>query len=334
MSDDFTICIGTVGTGVWQSSNAGASWRRSRMQVPFHAQPGEIQIRALQVSPHDPAVMYAGSEVGLYVSEDRGASWAHIDSPADGDQIWSLALDPADPDTVWLGTKPPAVYRTRDRGQHWERIPIEITPQCVAGPPKVTNIIVDPTRTGTIWVGVEIDGVYRSDDDGQTWTRLPDLGAEVYNQDVHGLQVISRPEETTIRATTPDGIWTSRDNGQRWVLHAFPRFRDGDKFSYCRGLASKAGDPSVLFVGNGDFIPGKIGTIQRSCDGGKTWRGAALDEPPNSTVYWFGTHPANPDIVVANSLFGQIYKTLDGGETWEKLGREFGEIRAIAWTPN
>ena len=74
MDNGHTICVGTVGAGVWYSSDSGARWRRSRMKLPFHAEPGEIQIRALVVSPHNPNVVYAGSEVGLYRSEDKARS--------------------------------------------------------------------------------------------------------------------------------------------------------------------------------------------------------------------------------------------------------------------
>jgi hypothetical protein len=51
-------------------------------------------------------------------------------------------------------------------------------------------------------------------------------------------------------------------------------------------------------------------------------------------MYWFGVNPANPDIVAANSLHGYVYLSRDGGASWEKLRREFGEIRALAWLPN
>ncbi len=99
-------------------------------------------------------------------------------------------------------------------------------------------------------------------------------------------------------------------------------------------MAVKADDPDTIFVGNGDFVPGKTGAIQRSTDGGRSWQAANLPVTPNSTIYWFGTHPADPDIVVANSLHGYVYTSTDGGASWEKVEREFGEIRAIAWTPN
>ena len=66
MAEQFTICVGTVGAGVWFSPDGGDHWRRSKMDLPFHAEPGEIQIRALALSPHDPHRVYAGSEAGLY----------------------------------------------------------------------------------------------------------------------------------------------------------------------------------------------------------------------------------------------------------------------------
>jgi photosystem II stability/assembly factor-like uncharacterized protein len=46
------------------------------------------------------------------------------------------------------------------------------------------------------------------------------------------------------------------------------------------------------------------------------------------------TNPANPDVVVANSLHGYVYVSADAGESWSKVRREFGEIRALAWVPN
>ena len=46
--------------------------------------------------------------------------------------------------------------------------------------------------------------------------------------------------------------------------HGAARFAERDQISYCRGVALKADDPDTIFVGNGDFIPGKRGAIQRT----------------------------------------------------------------------
>lgn len=334
MTKDFTICVGTVGAGVWYSPNGGEKWRRSKMNLPFHAEPGEIQIRALAVYPQDPNRILAGSEVGLYRSEDKGATWDLVESPIeDYAQIWSVAVHPTNPDIIFAGTKPPGLHRSTDGGKHWEKLSIPIVDRCFAGAPKVTNIVFDPRDSRSVWVGVEIDGVYCSRDGGDTWTHLPPLGDNFLNQDVHGLTIgLGKP--TKLHVTTPDGIWTSTTEGESWTLHGFPRFFERDKISYCRGVALKQGDPDVIFVGNGDFIPGRTGAIQRSTDGGKTWESAKLPTEPNSTIYWFGTHPADPEIIVANSLHGYVYTSTDGGESWNKVKQEFGEIRAIAWAPN
>jgi photosystem II stability/assembly factor-like uncharacterized protein len=218
----------------------------------------------------------------------------------DGRQIWSIAVHPSDSDVIFAGTKPPGVFRSIDGGKRWEQLSIGIAEQCFAGAPKVTNIVFDPRDHRAVWVGVEIDGVFCSRDGGDTWLRLPPLGDSMLNQDVHGLAVsLGRP--TKILATTPDGIWTSTNEGESWTLHGFPRFYEA---------------------------------IQRSTDGGKTWAAAPLPVEPNSTIYWFATHPTDPNVIVANSLNGYVYTSGDGGDSWTKVKQEFGEVRALAWVPN
>jgi hypothetical protein len=54
---------------------------------------------------------------------------------------------------------------------------------------------------------------------------------------------------------------------------------------------------------------------------------------PNSVVYWFATHPERPNVIAAASLYGYVYVSTDGGESWKKLKKEFGEIRTLAVTP-
>lgn len=331
---DVTICVGTVGYGVWCSADGGGDWRQGKMNVPFHALPAEIQIRSLAVYPQDPHRMLAGSEVGLYRSEDKGATWDLVPTPVPaGAQIWSLAVHPEDPDTILFGSKPAGVYRSTDGGARWQQLPVPIADRCLAGAPKVTNIVFDPHDPRSIWVGVEIDGLYRSRDGGDTWESIAPLGDSVLNQDVHGM-VLAPSDPAKVHVATPDGIWTSTSDGASWTVHGFPRFFEDDKVSYCRGVALKADDPDVVFVGNGDVIPGKTGAIQRSDDGGETWTPAELSHEPNSTIYWFATHPSDPNLIVANSISGYVYVSDDGGKFWNKVDREFGEIRAIAWTPN
>jgi hypothetical protein len=51
-------------------------------------------------------------------------------------------------------------------------------------------------------------------------------------------------------------------------------------------------------------------------------------------LYGFAVNAATPERLLAYSLFGEIYASEDAGDSWQKVQREFGEIRAIAWQPN
>jgi photosystem II stability/assembly factor-like uncharacterized protein len=83
----------------------------------------------------------------------------------------------------------------------------------------------------------------------------------------------------------------------------------------------------------GDYIPGRVGALEISRDGGETWRRAELPVPPNSTMYWIATHDELPGVIVATSVFGQVYVSSDHGDSWSKLDREVSQIRGAYITP-
>ena len=139
---------------------------------------------------------------------------------------------------------------------------------------------------------------------------------------------------SSVYCTSPFGIATSEDEGESWDYHYFPKFNENDARSYCRGMLIKADAPDVMFVGNGDMIPGMSGVVQRTKNAGRSWEPVSLPVEPNSLIYWLGTHPERPNVIVAASLFGYLYVSEDGGDEWRKLPKEFGEIRTVAVLPN
>lgn len=322
MASDYSICVGTVGQGVWHSPDGGDTWNRIRAPFPL-----ESQVRALAVHPDDPKTLLAGANSGIYRSEDGGASWERLDSPMETLNIWSIAIDPQDPDNIFAGTSPPYLFRSQNGGRSWERLPLAIAKECAIGTPRVTAMLVDPVDHRTVWAGVEIDGVYRSLDGGDNWTHV---AGGLSDPDIHGM-AITLGQRKSILASTPRAIFASQDAGESWQsLVSTKQF----PLAYCRWVAVKADNPQVLFAANGDSAIGSTGAIQRSTDGGRTWDTRPLPVEPNSPIWNFATHPADPDLILANSLFGELYRSADGGGTWEKLKREFSEVRALAWAPN
>jgi photosystem II stability/assembly factor-like uncharacterized protein len=324
MSTNLTLCVGTVGSGLWLSRDGGHSWRRIGRGLS-----GESRIFGLAVHPEEPHTIFAGADDGLYQSHDGGQSFERLSSPMDGLDVWKIAFDPSDPDTVFAGTRPAALFRSRDGGESWQRLTADIAEECPnVGVPRVTALAVDPADPDIVWAGIEVDGVRRSLDGGETWTRI---AGGLDDPDIHDVAVLPANGGAAVLTSTPREIFRSTDQGESWQGLGVGRHFE---LRYCRGLALKADDPETIFVATGDAAVGSTGAIQRSTDGGRSWRELPLPCMPNSPVWAFATHPADPGLIFACSHYGEVFATRDAGDSWAKLPREFTEIRTLAWTPN
>jgi photosystem II stability/assembly factor-like uncharacterized protein len=324
MTQNITLCVGTIGSGAWISADGGESWRRVGRGLW-----NESRVYGLAVHPRQPRTVFAGADDGIYRSDDGGQSFAHLDSPMNKMDVWKIAFDPADPDTMFAGTRPAALFRSTDGGRHWAQLRVEMVEDCPnVGVPRVTALTVDPADRRIVWAGVEVDGVRRSLDGGETWTRV---AGGLDDPDIHDVAVRSAGDGETVLTSTPREIFASTDKGESWQ-----RLGVGRHFGlpYCRGLALKADDPNTVFVATGDTAAGSTGAIQRTRDGGKSWERLALPVEPNSPIWAFATHPADPALIFACSHYGELFSSPDAGDSWRKLPREFTEIRSLAWIPN
>ena len=138
-------------------------------------------------------------------------------------------------------------------------------------------------------------------------SHLPDLGPNPFHGDIHDV-ALKTGASTTVYCTSPFGLATSHDEGESWDYHEFPKFHEADSGSYCRGILIKTDDPDVMFVGNGDTIPGVTGAVQRTRDGGKSWERVSLPVAPNSLIYWISSHKERPNVIVAASILGYVVR--------------------------
>ena len=82
-----TFYAGTVGQSVWRSKDGGDSWTRaSTGMFP------EADIRALAANPNDSSILFAGTEAGIFRTQNGGDNWEQINSPMDNLQIWAIAI--------------------------------------------------------------------------------------------------------------------------------------------------------------------------------------------------------------------------------------------------
>ena len=323
MTANVRVYVGTIGEGLFRSTDGGQTFRRACEGMFV-----ECDVRALAVHPGRDEVLYLGSEMGLFVSRDGAESWARLPAPLDGLQVWSVRVDPRRPERLVVGTCPSRLFLSEDGGRTWIEGRADLRRDCPRIlHTRVTCLAGDPEQTDLLWAGVEIDGVWHSRDGGRTWSPI---GKGLSSQDIHALVVRRVDGKQRLLATTNNDLNVSDDGGETWAPQQI-----GGKlpWGYCRGLTPMADHSASMLLGIGDAPPGCVGGVGLSLDGGNTWR-SVLPFVANSTVWNFAVHAADPRLVLASSVSGQLYRSSDGGASWQKLPREFGEVRALAWTPS
>jgi photosystem II stability/assembly factor-like uncharacterized protein len=120
------------------------------------------------------------------------------------------------------------------------------------------------------------------------------------------------------------GVWKTADGGNSWD----PLF-EKQTVSSIGALAVADSDPNVIYAGSGEAcIRGNISYgdgVYKSTDAGKTWTNVGLKDTRHIGALII--HPTNPDIVYVAALghaYGPntergVFRTRDGGKTWEKV---------------
>jgi photosystem II stability/assembly factor-like uncharacterized protein len=319
---DLGLYVGTVGTSVWASEDLGQSWSRP-IDVGLYL---ECRVFSLTSQPAGGSGVLAGTDQGIYRWHPSEKKWQHLPSPLDDLPIWSLVQSPHDPNVLLAGTRPAALFRSEDAGKTWTHMPVAFPERCRAVErPRVTQILFDPDDPRLVWAGVEIDGVYRSADAGKTWVkRIEGLTSD----DIHGLAAVRVNGKRKLFATTNKGLHVSFDDGDSWQFRALD-----SPWQYTRAIVERADRRGTMFLTNGNGPPGSTGRLLRSTDYGESWVPVHLPGELNSTLWCVAVHPLDANLVFACSNYGQLYLSEDGGDSWTKLQREFGEIRALMVRP-
>lgn len=120
------------------------------------------------------------------------------------------------------------------------------------------------------------------------------------------------------------GVWKTTDFGRTWK----PIFDDQPTGSVGDVVVSPS-NPNVIYVGSGEGLQRpdlSVGDgIYKSSDGGKTWVNTGLQEAQQ--IGGLAIDPKNENRVFAAALghpYGPneqrgVYRTLDGGKTWERV---------------
>ena len=120
------------------------------------------------------------------------------------------------------------------------------------------------------------------------------------------------------------GVWKTTDAGRTWrpIFDDQPTGSIGD-------LAIAPSDPNIIYVGSGEGLQRPdLSTgngIYKSTDGGRSWRHLGLrDAQQIGSIIVDPTNPKRVFVAALGHPYGPntergIYRSLDGGETWERV---------------
>ena len=227
-----------------------------------------------------------------------------------------IHMSPNDKGTLYYGAQ--FLFRSRDRGNSWERLSPDLTTN---DPAKLRQdesggltlddstaenhctifaIAESPKNRDLIWVGTDDGNVQLTRDGGKTWTNVAaNVTGLPKNAWVSSIAP-SRFAEGTAYASFDNHmlgdmqtyVYKTSDYGQSWQSLASPREGvTGDLRSYAHVVKEDLVNPELLFVGteSGLFV---------SVDGGRQW-GQFTGNLPSVAVRDLAIHPRDHDLIVA-----------------------------------
>jgi len=343
------LFLGDTNNWVFESLDGGNHWERIGRVDGTE----DLIVDSLVVDAADPVTLFAGvwrvdrPDGGLYVSHDRGRTWASI--PAmQGQSIRSLAQAPSNPDILVVGSLD-GVFRSADHGRTWARI----------SPPKenplsreiheVESLAIDPRNPQVIYAGTW-HLPWKTTDGGLHWRNIKQ--GVIDDSDVFSI-IIDPEHPATVYASACSGIYKSENAGELFkkvqgipatarrtrVLMQDPIHREvvyagtteglyrthdaGRNWESLTGPEVIVNDIALDADGNGRILVATDrGGVLASDDHGRTFHGTnqgfsarkveALLADSKSPGHLFAG-------VVNDKSLGGVFETSDYGNTWNQL---------------
>ena len=283
-ADPALVFAGTA-DGVWRSTDGGRSFRRT-------AFPDSRQVWSLLAGQDDPDLMYAGaSPIGVYRSQDRGASWRRLPDPAIPERcagpfnsrVMRLAQRPGRPDELYGALEIAGAMRSTDGGESWQDLGDGLVK--LAERPHLQSAIVQQAH--------KAEGML----------------------DGHAIAISPADPDAAIIALRM-GLFRTRDGGRTWDDMELRRF---SPTTYGRDIKVSPQDPKTLYAALSVAAASHDGGLYRSRDAGQTWE--RFDKVQvHGTIMSIGLHAADPAQVYIGARYnGEVFGTRDGGETWAAM---------------
>ena len=289
--DPLPAAIGTV------TDEDPSPERSPAIPLRLRCAPERGHVGALAVHPSSRGVLWAGSEHGVFRSDDGGRSWGPPGRGLAITDVHSLAVDPKTPTTIWAGTHGGGVYVSRDSGASWTAAS-DGTPGLYGA--AVHEVRVDPSVPALVYATTP-GGVFVSRDRGAQWhtlTALSERGNLLSERDPAWRIA---PRALAINPAQHRAMALVDERGRLFDVDAVPATR--------QTRPDRVRPPRSHFSG------------QVCADGGRGISGSPAHPRPERTVrdLIFGEDPEGSTVPWAATAFGVWRGAQDWDAAWTRL---------------
>jgi photosystem II stability/assembly factor-like uncharacterized protein len=245
--------------------------------------------------------------------------WQHLGALTSPVEV--LAVNPTTITTLYAGANPGGMYKSTDRGEHWQSANNGLPSPFVSPVPEITGILVDPATPSTVYTAITwVHGyIYKSTDSGSTWVRTTTdlLG------DTRLTAFVLNPQTTTTLylGTWGGGVYKTTNGGVSW---AEANGGLNQSSLWVNALAIDPKTPGTLYMA-ADFV-------FKSTNAAGSWVSASFGLPAGVSVVGLAVDPQTPATVYAATAQHGVYRTTTGGTSWAAVNSGLADlhVRSIA----
>jgi hypothetical protein len=326
-TDGNKLYVGSPSGGMWQSSDAGATWTSYTDKMPT------LGVSAILVDRTNPNNILIGSGdrdagdapgLGVFQSIDGGLTWNTFNSGMGSKTVGKLIQHPVNALKILAATSG-GVYLSTDGGANWTL--------SVSG--DFRDILFKPGDPEIVYTTGANGYFFRSSDGGISFTQV----TSGLTDGQRGAIAVSANTANYVYLLVSDnssgfqGLYRSTDSGLNFTLQSSsPNILDwscdgsgtGGQGWYDLAITANPNNANEIYVGGVD--------VWKSTNGGVTWTinshwyGGCSVPAAHADCHFLGYSPVNGKLYAGND--GGVYYSNNGGTTWTDItvGMTIGQI--------
>jgi len=325
-------------------------------------------VNSLSHDVHSGALYAATHTEGVYVSRDGGRTWKQSSRGLHVRKAWTIGVDPHKEGRLYVGTQYGHLFRSDNGGASWVEVTslYDAPHRKEWGIDwgmgtlglAIHTIKFDPEHKGRFYIIASGNGVYRTDDDGESWKPLrsgllescpafaerpqASNASQIETLDFHLNRVhkcahklaLSRRDPSRLYQQNHCGVYSSQNAGENWKDHS-----PDNEHRHGFGV-TVTGDDTLYTVpayqgicgDHNSCIKGEL-NVYRGRQGGDAWEvlKTGLPRSVHTCILRDALSSDNlePSGVYFGTTSGEVFGSVDEGETWSKLLEGVGRIQGV-----